>query len=287
MLPYPTTIQILEILTMKKTVFTCAMIALTGTAAAAQELQTANEFTVHTDLSSISSTRAFLKEKHKAAKHIGVRADIPFDANQGIHLEAGFGRSKKNIINLETDENKLGKTKNVKLPTGVPENRIDLYTGYTYTQTLSDSLNFRVGAGLGFESSKDSIKTTKHTLHSSRQSWLAKVHADLLSQLGNGWYINPWSEVKFDLNSRYKLNTGVTNLKKDINQKTNGWGFGLGANIGKKLGESASIEAGPFYKQRTYKESGEFSVTTKSGDVSLTIPKTSIREYGLRVGIKF
>ncbi|HEZ3222585.1 TPA: hypothetical protein WH353_001867, partial [Neisseria meningitidis] len=27
--------------------------------------------------------------------------------------------------------------------------------------------------------------------------------------------------------------------------------------------------------------------TTTSGDVSLTIPKTSIREYGLRVGIKF
>lgn len=71
MLIYPTTIQILEVLTMKKTVFTYAMIALTGTAAAAQELQTANEFTVHTDLSSISSTRAFLKEKHKAAKHIG------------------------------------------------------------------------------------------------------------------------------------------------------------------------------------------------------------------------
>lgn len=67
MLIYPTTIQILEVLTMKKTVFTYAMIALTGTAAAAQELQTANEFTVHTDLSSISSTRAFLKEKHKAA----------------------------------------------------------------------------------------------------------------------------------------------------------------------------------------------------------------------------
>ncbi|CFA10387.1 outer membrane protein [Neisseria meningitidis] len=82
---------------MKKTVFTCAMIALTGTAAAAQELQTANEFTVHTDLSSISSTRAFLKEKHKAAKHIGVRADIPFDANQGHRraLSASFHQNRK------------------------------------------------------------------------------------------------------------------------------------------------------------------------------------------------
>ena len=74
-----------------------------------------------------------------------------------------------------------------------------MYTGYTYTQPLSETTKLRAGLGLGYEKYKDTVANEKGTVSTEREAFYTKAHADLTSDLGSGWYLNPWAEVKVDL----------------------------------------------------------------------------------------
>ncbi|EPF8550321.1 hypothetical protein D0343_000427 [Neisseria gonorrhoeae] len=105
----------------------------------------------------------------------------------------------------------------------------------------------------------------------------------MTSDLGGGWYLNPWAEVKVDLDAKLKHNATVAGASADINAKTRGWGVGVGANIGKQITDTVGIEAGPFYKHRHFKASGSFVLD--GGNIR--VDPTKINEYGVRVGVKF
>lgn len=74
-----------------------------------------------------------------------------------------------------------------------------MYSGYTYTQQLSEANKLRAGLGLGYEKYKDTTTSEKGTAYTEREAFYTKAHADLTSDLGSGWYLNPWAEVKVDL----------------------------------------------------------------------------------------
>ena len=82
---------------------------------------------------------------------------------------------------------------------GINEKRTDVYAGYTYTQQLSEANKLRTGLGLGYEKYKDAVANEKGSLNAEREAFYTKAHADLTSDLGCGWYLNPWAEVKVDL----------------------------------------------------------------------------------------
>lgn len=106
-----------------------------------------------------------------------------------------------------------------------------MYAGYTYTQPLSETTKLRAGLGLGYEKYKDTVANEKGTVSTEHEAFYTKAHADLTSDLGSGWYLNPWAEVKVDLNAKLKHNATVEGASADINAKTRGWGMGVGANI--------------------------------------------------------
>ena len=166
---------------------------------------------------------------------------------------------------------------------GIKEKRTDVYAGYTYTQPLSEATKLRAGLGLGYEKYKDAVANEKGTVSTEREAFYTKAHADLTSDLGSGWYLNPWAEVKVDLNAKLKHNATVEGASADINAKTRGWGVGVGANISKQITDTVGIEAGPFYKHRHFKASGDFVLDGENTRVD----PTKINEYGVRVGVKF
>lgn len=237
------------------------------------------EYTVRTDISKQTLKNADLKEKHKVQKNIGFRADMPFDDIHGMRFEVSHSRDKKDMYDVtESTTTPYGKD--------VKEKRTDVYAGYTYTQPLSETTKLRAGLGLGYEKYKDmqiNEKKKGTELNVEREAFYTKAHADLTSDLGSGWYLNPWAEVKVDLNAKLKQNSTVAGSSADINAKTRGWGVGVGANIGKQITDTVGIEAGPFYKHRHFKASGDFVLDGENTRVD----PTKINEYGVRVGVKF
>ncbi|HHK5605706.1 TPA: hypothetical protein ACQUJM_002113 [Neisseria polysaccharea] len=158
-----------------------------------------------------------------------------------------------------------------------------MYAGYTYTQQLSEANKLRTGLGLGYEKYKDAVANEKGSLNAEREAFYTKAHADLTSDLGSGWYLNPWAEVKVDLNAKTKQNSTAAGASANINAKTRGWGVGVGANISKQITDTVGIEAGPFYKHRHFKASGDFVLDGEN----IRVDPTKINEYGVRVGVKF
>ncbi|EQS73012.1 hypothetical protein NGEG_04747 [Neisseria gonorrhoeae FA19] len=193
-----------------------------------------------------------------------------------MRFEVSHSRDKKDMyVVTESTTKPFGKD--------VKEKRTDVYAGYTYTQPLSEATKLRAGLGLGYEKYKDAVANEKGTVSTEREAFYTKAHADLTSDLGGGWYLNPWAEVKVDLDAKLKHNATVAGVSADINAKTRGWGVGVGANIGKQITDTVGIEAGPFYKHRHFKASGSFVLD--GGNIR--VDPTKINEYGVRVGVKF
>lgn len=84
-------------------------------------------------------------------------------------------------------------------------------------------------------------------------------------------------------NAKLKHNATTAGASADINAKTRGWGVGVGANIGKQITDTVGIEAGPFYKHRHFKASGDFVLDGEN----IQVDPTKINEYGVHVGVKF
>lgn len=263
---------------MKKALLALTIAAISGTAMAQlPDFLGKGEYTVRTDISKQTLKNADLKEKHKVQKNIGFRADMPFDdIHHGMRFEVSHSRDKKDMyVVTESTTKPFGKD--------VKEKRTDVYAGYTYTQPLSEATKLRAGLGLGYEKYKDAVANEKGTVSTEREAFYTKAHADLTSDLGGGWYLNPWTEVKVDLDAKLKHNATVAGASADINAKTRGWGVGVGANIGKQITDTVGIEAGPFYKHRHFKASGSFVLD--GGNIR--VDPTKINEYGVRVGVKF
>ena len=263
---------------MKKALLALTIAAISGTAMAQlPDFLGKGEYTVRTDIAKQTLKNDDLKEKHKVQKNIGFRADMPFDDIHGMRFEVSHSRDKKDLYDVtESTTKPYGKD--------IKEKRTDVYAGYTYTQPLSETTKLRAGLGLGYEKYKDT-QTGKATINDEREAFYTKAHADLTSNLGSGWYLNPWAEVKVDLNAKLKQNSTAAGASADINAKTRGWGVGVGvgANIGKQITDTVGIEAGPFYKHRHFKASGSFVLDGEN----IRVDPTKINEYGVRVGVKF
>lgn len=158
-----------------------------------------------------------------------------------------------------------------------------MYAGYTYTQQLSEANKLRAGLGLGYEKYKDTTTSEKGTAYTEREAFYTKAHATWLPiwAAAGIWILG--QRLRLTWNAKLKHNATTAGASADINAKTRGWGVGVGANIGKQITDTVGIEAGPFYKHRHFKASGDFVLDGEN----IRVDPTKINEYGVRVGVKF
>ena len=76
----------------------------------------------------------------------GLRADMLFDERHGMRFEATYNKNKIDTYDKE------GKKLN-----GIISKTTTVYSGYTYTQSVSESIRFRSSISLGYNTSKRNV----------------------------------------------------------------------------------------------------------------------------------
>lgn len=264
---------------MKKVLLAAALSAVSVSAMAEAPAFFANgEYRVFTGYTHTSTRQDDLRQTGNGAQ-LGVRADMPFDEHNGLRLEGVY---------TYTSVDSKDKTEGFNFSNNANANKFDVYAGYTYTHQVKDNTRFRGGIGLGYTHFKDSVhdKLVPGAIgfDTQRNTTYLKAHAEITQNLGGGWSLTPWTELNVDLYTRTKVRTTQLGASEDMNEKTNGWGVGLGLNAAKQFGSgNTAVEFGPYYRYTQYKQSG---VVVLDG-VPSYIGKQRLHETGLRFGVRF
>lgn len=264
---------------MKKILLVVALSAVSvGALADTPKVFANGEYKVFTGYTYTSTRTGDLKQTGNGG-HLGARADMPFDERNGLRLEGVY-----TYTSVDSED----KTEGRKFSRNANANKFDIYAGYTYTHQVKDNTRFRGGVGLGYTHFKDNVHDKLEPgavgFDIQRNTTYLKAHAEITQNLGSGWSLTPWTELSVDLHARTKVKTTQLGASEDVNEKTNGWGIGVGLNAAKQLGSGTTVlEFGPYYRYTQYKQSDEVVLNGQS----TYIDKQRLHEAGLRLGVRF